>query len=279
MMPGSAGPAHLARWSGAATTRVRRSGSIRSARLMLASCIVALTAGCATTPPAELPRAPSGLGGRVVDVPPLRQRIVQIAEQEWTLWGRRGVAAGAVTDPGVPPAFEHDPPYTTRVLLYWNSFSDPATALRRLRYPDGSLQPWSAVFISFVMRSAGMPERAFPPSARHWDYIHHARTAPRGAGVVALDARSHPPRPADLACAPRGDTIRRVSHFDDLLRTDSKGTYHCDIVVEIGNGVAHAIGGNIANSVTRLRLPLDSSGRLLRSAERPWLVLLRPAST
>jgi hypothetical protein len=249
--------------------------------LLAAIAACALVAGCATPPTAPVSDTmlDKGLGGRVVTLPSIRERIVQIAEQEWTLWARRGMAAGAATDPGTPPAFEHDPPYTTRVLLYWNSFSDPATALRRLRYPDGSLQPWSAVFISFVMRSAGVPERAFPPSARHWDYIHHARMAPRGAGVIALDARTHTPRSADLACAPRGDTVRRVSHFDDLLRPDSNGTYHCDIVVDVGNGVAHAIGGNIGNSVTRLRLPLDASGRLLRSAERPWLVLLRPASS
>ena len=237
---------------------------------------LALLAGCASTPPRTTERAPAGLGGRVIDLPPTAQRIVQIAEQEWTLWGR--LAPGApepARDPAPPPSLAHDPPFTTRVLLYWNSFSDPATALRRLRYPDGSLQPWSAVFVSFVMRAAGVPERAFPASARHWDYNRHARAASPGAGVVALDATTTTPQPSDLICAPRGDTASRVTRFDQLLQADSIGTYHCDIVVAVMGGLVHAIGGNVGNGVARLRIPLDSRGRLVRTADRPWLAVLR----
>ena len=265
MMPASLRAGH--------TSAYRRRARI--AFLLPALCM-ALLAGCASTPPRVTDRAPGGLGGKVINLPPTAQRIVQIAEQEWTLWGR--LAPGAVEparDPGSPPALEHDPPFTTRVLLYWNSFSDPATALRRLRYPDGSLQPWSAVFVSFVMRAAGVPERAFPPSARHWDYIRHARMASPAAGVIALDATTTAPQPADLICAPRGDTAGRVTQFDQLLQPDSIGTYHCDIVVAVAGSVAQVIGGNVGNGVARLRIPLDARGRLIRSPDRPWLAVLR----
>lgn len=274
MMPAPPPSAHLSRAESPPCAAPAWPAARRIAAAIAGAAL--LLGGCASTPPSTGEIPPRGLGGQVIDLPRTSQRIVQIAEQEWTLWGRLAPARAEPargTDPA--PSLEHDPPFTTRVLLYWNSFSDPATALRRLRYPDGSLQPWSAVFVSFVMRGAGVPERAFPPSARHWDYIRHARLAPPGAGVVALDASVTTPQPADVICAPRGDTARRVTQFDHLLNADSLGTYHCDIVVAVGAGAVQAIGGNVGNGVSRLRIPLDARGRLVRTPERPWLAVLR----
>lgn len=260
--------------------RHRRHLPRHSAPLLATIAACALMAGCATPPTAPVTDASldRGMGGRVVTLPPTRERIVQIALQEWSLWGRLRAGPGETgrEGGGEPAAFEHDPPFTTRVFMYWNSFSDLATARRRVRYPDGSLQPWSAVFVSFVMRSAGVPESVFPPSARHWDYIRHVRSAPASAGFVALDATTTAPQPGDVLCAPRGETARRITRFDQLLGADSLGTYHCDIVVEVGSSALLAIGGNVGNSVTRLRIPLDAGGRAVRTVERPWIALLRP---
>jgi hypothetical protein len=245
-----------------------------AACLLLAGCaMLAESAGEAGRPP-----APTGLGGRIVTLPTPRQRLVFTAVQEWRLWGRVrwDVAADTYAWPtfSAPPQ-EHKPDFTSRVLLYWQGFGNGGLQAQEAQYGDGSLVAWSAVFISFLMKSAGIGESVFPASALHWHYIKHAFDAPDPQGFEALDAAVVPPAVGDLICAPRGETALRVTAFAQLAGADSRGGYHCDLVVETGPGRLGAIGGNVRDAVTWSSVPLDDNGRLRPTARRPWLVVLR----
>ena len=252
--------------------------SRRAARLAAIVGLFALC-GCATVDRS----APKTAGGPI-EIQDRRQRLVTLALQEWTLWGRPRIDATGRTlgrpDPSASTAStvarnEHEPDYTSRVLMYWFVLRGSDFAPQRALLADGSLTPWSAVFISFLMHAAGVPREVFPPSARHWDYIKRAHDFPDPSGFEALDATRTAPRVGDLICATRSRTTGVVTTFAQLASDASRGTYHCDLVVRVSPGTLGAIGGNVRDAVTWTDVPLDAEGRLRPTAGRPWLVVLR----
>ena len=93
--------------------------------------------------------------------------------------------------------------------------------------------PWSAVFISYLVRSAGFGDDEFRFSDAHADY---AREAFAGHGAWrACDAALTPPRPGDLLCNTRGRAAA-VDTFESLgetLRGGGSLPMHCDLVVAV----------------------------------------------
>lgn len=128
--------------------------------------------------------------------------------------------------------------------------------------------PWSAAFISWLMRSAGIND--FPASAAHLDYIQAAH-AGRGPYTLA-DPRQVRIRPGDLVCHLRGNT--QAHDHGQLVQALAQGRTagwqsHCDLVVASnpgGNRTAYAIGGNVLNAVTMRLLPIDERGALATPA-------------
>jgi len=235
-----------------------------------------LAAGCAVAPPERAPvHAPRLTPSDDVTpnfvVPDTRARMVFLARQEWALFGRPVVR----DDPSRPmlifPAdveatHEVQGPMLTRVLTYWYAVSDqPIVGFQ------GELRPWSAAFIAWIVRSAGVPEAEFPSTVLHWDYIAHAMNGGDAARFVARDARAYAPRVGDLICAPRGEAfVAEVSDFERLRR----GAYHCDLVVAVRAGQLDAIGGNVLDAVSLTQVALDARGRVVGTAARPWVVVL-----
>ena len=218
---------------------------------------------------------------RAIEVQDRRQRLVTIALQEWTLWGRPRIEASGklLGRPEaaalVAPRNEWEPDYTSRVLMYWQVLRGSDFPAERALRKDGSMVAWSAVFISFLMHSAGIPREVFLPSARHWDYMKRAYDFPDPAGFQALDASTTAPRVGDLVCATRAWTATVVIRFAQLASQDSSGTYHCDLVVSVSPGLLGAIGGNVRDAVTWTDVKLDANGLLQPSPSRPWLAVLR----
>ena len=254
-------------------------GGGRAVRRLAAILGLLALCGCATVDRG----APKAAGGPI-EIQDRRQRLVTLALQEWTLWGRPRIDATGRTlgrpDPSASTAStvarnEHEPDYTSRVLMYWFVLRGSDFAPQRALLADGSLTPWSAVFISFLMHAAGVPREVFPPSARHWDYIKRAHDFPDPSGFQALDATRAAPRVGDLICATRSWTAGVVTTFAQLASDASRGTYHCDLVVRVSPGTLGAIGGNVRDAVTWTDVPLDAEGRLRPTAGRPWLVVLR----
>jgi hypothetical protein len=138
---------------------------------------------------------------------------------------------------------------------------------------------WSAAFIGYVLRMAGVGHR-FPYSAAHASYINAARQgSQRGRPAPALAAErpdAYTPQRGDLICMWRG---RRPLHFDQLPAGPFAS--HCDIVVTVRPGMLEAIGGNVDDAVAMKRIPVTADGRLagpdgrVVDPDHPWFVVIR----
>ncbi|WP_431262472.1 DUF2272 domain-containing protein [Roseateles chitinivorans] len=226
--------------------------------------------------------ATAGLGGETAPPAPSTERLIALALQEWELWGGgRWDATTHLTERrlDIPRRQETEPYLHARVLLYWIGVKGPDYPLQRTRFDDGSLKPWSAVFISWLMRNAGFGDRQFEASELHWHYIRAALDGSR-PGLEARDAAVTPPRAGDLICAPRDaqpDAPATFAQWTALPRAQRTRiwTWHCDLVVQVDGLELGAIGGNISESVSWTRAPLDAGGRLVPTPDRAWTVLLR----
>ncbi len=227
---------------------------LRTAPLLLAG---ALAACAAPPPPLEPP----------LSYPPAaRERMQRIALAEWQEWGSQVADAP-------PRAQEADTANFPRVLAYWRAVPEGTGPIARNRalYRQGSAalwrEPaWSAAFISFVLRGAGVDAREFPPSAAHAFYldalIADAQRFPASAPFIPHDVAARAPRVGDLVCADRSGAP--LASWRD--RAGDGGRFrpmHCDIVVRVAPGVVEAVGGNVRDAVTLSRFAADGSGRLL----------------
>lgn len=206
-------------------------------------------------------------------------------------WARTFVASGRW--------FHHD---CTRVGICEARW--PATA-RPIATPA-----WSAAFISAVMDLAGLADDEFLKTPYHADYVRAAldgRTSaylvvpvpaqvaigdlicaarialqPRSAGPYAFGPMVEAGLPwfgagAVMPASAQG----RVAAIMDTRRARRPTPMHCDLVVQVdlatgGAGEAVAIGGNVAQSVARVRYRLDARGRVVadgRRLDEPLLVM------
>jgi hypothetical protein len=119
--------------------------------------------------------------------------------------------------------------------------------------------PWSAAFISWVMKTSGANDR-FRYSTQHSVYIYQAiRDLLRNntaAGFWCWRLNELKPKIGDIVCWSRQAGI----DYDNQSAGEYKG--HCDIVVEVLSDRVNVVGGNVGNSVTRRPLPLNDFGFL-----------------
>ena len=292
--------------------------------LLLAAALAAPAAAQSPRLPREAfdvippPARVAGERGRMRVVQPLcrvgpthwaRRRIVDIAVQEWAVFGfqtidarpveaRRlpdGVVADAVNPLRPAPrnvrhmlrlgAWESDPDLDATIAGYWSATSDgPAILDRQNRQWRGGgdgpvdwVQPWSAAFISWVMCEAGLGDPAqFARDISHRVYIDQAIRArdgaASGAAFTAFDAGEQPIEPGDLLCNSRGG----VNYRSLADRRSDMGDYapaHCDIVVRVDADRINVIGGNVVQGVSLTILPLTADGsthpRPLAAADLP----------
>ena len=174
--------------------------------------------------------------------------------------------------------------------------------------------PWSAAFISFLMKQSGFDQREFAFSDSHVDYVDQAFAASaaelRGAASQsayrACDVIATRPRAGDLICLTREDAAGIDSYSAPLaeieVRRAASGPHeipmHCDLVTSAddgGNSKLEAIGGNVFQSVTLRQMTLNArktlGARYLQRGQarqchanencgrslsrRPWVVLLQ----
>jgi hypothetical protein len=125
---------------------------------------------------------------------------------------------------------------------------------------------WSAAFISWVFRSAGVDSVEFPPSATHALYLDgllaQSVRFPDRAPFRPHAPEEVAPRRGDLICRDR--SAAPLSHWTErLAEAGTIRPMHCDIVVDVLPGVVQAVGGNVGDAVTLLRYPAGPDGRLL----------------
>ena len=172
--------------------------------------------------------------------------------------------------------------------------------------------PWSAAFISYLMKTAGFSRAEFGFSDNHADYVQAAfdTSTAEAAGLERVDAfracdvATTRPRAGDLLCATRAAAAGTVK-FAGLAAAVAAARaaaqsfpMHCDLVVRAdagGDAKLEVIGGNVVQSVTLSRMSLNAAKLLGRSHfasmtpgcarsrsacgeslnRRPWVVLLQ----
>ncbi len=137
--------------------------------------------------------------------------------------------------------------------------------------------PWSAAFISYVMRKSGFASHEFEFSDSHVDYVDKAVLASsaelEGAQTTyafrACDIAVTRPRAGDLVCytRERSGSIRDYASLTSelaLRRARPQPTsfpMHCELVTrsdEGGDAKIESIGGNVFQSVTLRKMTLNA---------------------
>jgi hypothetical protein len=194
---------------------------------------------------------------------------------EWVRFGRdEGAGAKTATAGGATVPKEAALPFSDRIADYWLSIpsGDYDRLVRGFAPQKGRLDgtvtalPWSAAFISFVMQSAGAGD-SFPYSAAHATWIvrgiRNRRANRLAAPLVCFRPNERPVLPGDLIGFFSDPDVSYDNAPEVLAERKSFGS-HTDVVTEVDltERTAFAIGGNVGNSVSRVRMALDGAGRL-----------------
>jgi len=184
--------------------------------------------------------------------PPLCVAIARIAREQFRRWRPGGGAALTETSAAASPILRDY--YRTGV---GTTVTD--AQMRSSSYQAG--HPWSAVFISWVMRTAGAGP-AFHYSAAHQAYVRAARTnrlrRDTSNPFWAFRATEVAPQIGDMVCASRSDS---GATYDNIGDAAYRAT-HCDIVTEVQPGRIRVIGGNVNQTVGEKWLTTRPDGKL-----------------
>lgn len=125
--------------------------------------------------------------------------------------------------------------------------------------------PWSATFVSYVMKTAEVP--GFLHASSHFYYIRDAARRPVDGPYRLVDPSMEKPSVGDMVCYLREK--RRVYGYRGLTAylggTARPFDSHCDIVVGVdidSDSKLYAIGGNVVQGVTMRKLNLNARGLL-----------------
>jgi len=157
---------------------------------------------------------------------------------------------------------ETDSELAKRIKQYWVGIG--------LAFP-GVSTAWSAVFVSFFVKSAGASATEFTLSARHSEFVYQAaNNAANGVGVF----RAHP---ISFYAPKIGDIIHnnRGGNSFDYAYAAAHSSYesHSAIVVEEGTDgsgrYVRTVGGNESDSVGDRVVRLTPSGFVKQPASYP----------
>ncbi len=172
----------------------------------------------------------------------VRTAAVVLATQEWNRWNK-----GALK--------ETDPKMRAVLTDYWLT----GTGSKRHETNWWSAVPWSAAFISWVMKKAGAGTD-FKYAASHSVYTAAAK-ANRLAGNTnmfkAFRITEVAPRIGDLVCKARAGSGATYDNIRAGMKT------HCDIVTSVTPNQLTTIGGNVSNSVSQTIVKTDAAGKIV----------------
>ena len=191
---------------------------------------------------------------------PCTDKMVAVARHEWEFFGKQTIREGKISQPGHREAEEG---YWQRVGVFWKvGVNLPLTG-------KDTDEPWSAAFISYVMRQAGAGER-FLYSEWHAHYIQRAMKAREeqdaNYGFWGYRLSERPPQVGDLVCYARQDGVD-FDHLPTVFKS------HSDLVVAVRPREIDVIGGNVEDSVTLKVLATDERGYLIDKHNR-WIAVL-----
>ena len=202
-------------------------------------------------------------------------RIAAVACQEHSIWFRPFIDADGHA--GTTAVYEAESTRLAdgsqawrRVAAYWDDSDLAGYCHQQATCRDFIIDtPWSAAFVSWVMRRAGLV--GFRRSASHVDFVRMAWQQPTQGPYQLQSPRGARPAAGDLLCYVR--VAQRVLGYENLADNLVSGLpMHCDIVVAATPGeLAYLVGGNVQQSVTMRMLRLDAQGRFADLPQRTAL--------
>jgi hypothetical protein len=159
---------------------------------------------------------------------------------------------------------ESDEPLTSQIAEYWQAVGQT--------FP-GVSTAWSAVFISFCVKTAGATSNEFEFSAAHAKFVHDAINNPRAfRGFKITEQAVHV---GDIIQNNRGGNA-----FDFTFAKNNDGYFsHSAIVISRGvdaNGkFAITVGGNESDSIRRKRVQLNDDGTIRQRTDNSYICLLK----
>ena len=209
----------------------------------------------------------------------VRQRIVDIASQEWTWFG------ASVLDMTRQEELDANAGRSRRwwrtnwmseeearrvsddIAGYWAAAPDSSWLLERQnqRWREQGITArwrdfWSAAFISWVMCESGLGEYdKFQRAIAHHSYIDQAIRARDGlepqAAYIAYDIGEAEILPGDMLCRGSRPEYRNLEQRRGQMGEGART--HCDVVVELDaeNKQIKVIGGNVRGAVRMKLLP------------------------
>jgi len=160
---------------------------------------------------------------------------------------------------------EDDSPLLDRIKEYYQHLG--------FDYKD---EAWSAVFVSFCVKSAGATKENFSFARRHSEFVHDAingnNTAP---AFVGLPLNERAVNVGDIIANNRND-----NSFDfDYAKNHEGYLSHSAVVIARGvddNGkFAYTVGGNELHSVRRKRVSLNADGTVKQRKKDSYICLLK----
>lgn len=118
---------------------------------------------------------------------------------------------------------------------------------------DAASRPWSAAFISYAAKSA---DSNFPGATMHTSYANAVKSG-QAPGWSALN-------PANTQIQPGDIVIKNRAGSSNSFNGSWNGSSHGDIVTSVEGGTIRAIGGNVSDSVTSVRVNPNESFAILR---------------
>jgi hypothetical protein len=144
-------------------------------------------------------------------------------------------------------ADERADPYYKYVREMWAAIGEPYDG--RSRYPNGKEVPWSAAFISWVVRKAGPTYANFQFASSHSVFVNNAikaRVTNRlDKPFWGFRITEKKPEIGDIIQRNRGSGTFNYSYAENHSQYES----HSDIVVEVTPDVVRVLGGNVSDTV------------------------------
>tara|TARA_R110002153_G_scaffold54854_2_gene152525 strand:+ start:2924 stop:3592 length:669 start_codon:yes stop_codon:yes gene_type:complete len=183
-----------------------------------------------------------------------KKKLIDVTNQEHEHWGNGTIR-------------ERDPSMYQRLKDYWDT-----VGWSESRWSPPQKEPWSAAFISYVMKKAGAGDD-FKYDASHSTYIRQAVKNKKENNsnpfkAYKLNDKEATPKVGDLVCYSRESTI-------DLYDRTSGYKSHCDIVVSQTPDSIDLIGGNVGHTVKKKTLQLNENGTVKKTGK--WFTVIKNA--
>lgn len=206
-------------------------------------------------------------------MPTTTSSIVQAAKAEWNYWGQS--TWNLVSHVKNIAHRDDDHAFAQYVIDKYCAVGGGSPSVHDIANDEYA---WSAVGMSFIMKSAGFSKQEFPFAQSHSVFIRHF-IKQRKIGVPAaywgyrLGEAGGKPAVGDLVAYARGTTMtseKAKKYFDRTSRYLS----HTDVVTAVRSREIDVIGANVLDSVTMKTLSVDASG-VITDNIHAWFAVLK----